>query len=99
MSFAFEGKFQPGTFWTLESVMEEGSMKFKPEVLSLILLAGIFTITPYGIYGGSIRSGAAIVQQNPAGTKTGFSAGSAAGGPAGSDRARDCRSCSRKGQP
>ncbi len=38
-------------------------MKFETGVLTLILIAGLFTVTPYGLYGGSIKPSPVIGQE------------------------------------
>ncbi len=73
-------------------------MKFKSGVISLILVAGIFTIASYGTYGGSVRP-AGIRQEILAAPGSGSFSGLAAGGAARINKATDCRSCARKGQP
>jgi hypothetical protein len=77
----------------------KAAMKFKSGVINLILVAGIFTVASYGTYGGSIRPAAGIRQEILAGPGSGSLSGLAAGGPARINKATDCRSCARKGQP
>ncbi len=72
-------------------------MNFKPEVLALLLLAGILTVTPYGIYDGTVKQipGVQVALQEGPGTRS--IAGAAAGGAGGIARVPECRTCMRKG--
>ncbi len=75
-------------------------MKFETGVITLILIAGLFTVTPYGLYGGSIKPLPGIGQETVGRLGDSSFVGSAAGGRQSSEsRAPDCRSCAQKGRP
>ena len=88
------------TFSYRPEVKEAAAMNFRSGVVGLILLSGLFTVSPYAIYGGSIQAPGRIEQALAlAGPGEGSAAGSAAGGRQDiSTRAPDCRSCARKGR-
>jgi hypothetical protein len=74
-------------------------MKFESGMISLIVMAGFLIVTPYAIYGGSVKSYDGFNRETVAAAGSGAFSGAAAGGPQSSeDEAPDCRSCA-KGQP
>lgn len=69
-------------------------VKFESGILIILLIAGLFTVIPYGLYGGSITA----FPGNQVITGLGDSSfrGSAAGGRGNGNRTPDCRSCAQR---
>ncbi len=71
-------------------------MKFETGTVGLLLIAGLLTVTPYGLYGGSIT--ASLGNQAITGLNNRSFRGAAAGGGQESrNRIPDCRSCAQGG--
>lgn len=74
-------------------------MRSKSGVIGLLLLAGLFTVSPYAIYDGSVRPSGGPDRETMAVLNGRSIIGAGAGGMSGSEQEQDCRSCAKKSVP